>query len=236
VIPPGRFVMGSPESEPERFSDEGPQHAVTLAQPLAIGRYAVTFEEYDRFCTQTWRAQPGDGGWGRGRCPVINVSWDDAVAYCVWLSQQTGRAYRLPSEAEWEYAARAGTSTAYWWGNGIDPSLANYDGNDTYTGGRQGEYRKQTLPVDSFQSNPFGLYQVHGNVREWCRDRWHGDYAGAPTDGSAWESGADTSRVVRGGSWNGYPGWCRAASHLRRTAHRRDGDGGFRVCCVAPIE
>ncbi len=116
VIPAGRFLMGSPAREIERFGHEGPQHPVTLARPFAIGRYAVTFAEYDAFCAGTRRPKPGDQGWGRGLRPVINVSWDDAVAYCAWLSQQTGRAYRLPSEAEWEYAARAGTTTAFWWG------------------------------------------------------------------------------------------------------------------------
>jgi formylglycine-generating enzyme required for sulfatase activity len=170
IIPPGRFLMGSP-AEAERAQDKDPQHPVTIARALAIGRFAVTFEEYDRFCAKTGRAKPGDSGWGRGQRPVINVSWDDATAYCAWLSQQTGHAYRLPSEAEWEYAARAGTTSAFWWGNQIDPSLANYDGNYTYANGPKGEYRERTLPVESFQPNPFGLYQVHGNVWEWCYSR-----------------------------------------------------------------
>lgn len=199
VIPAGRFLMGSPASEPERADDEGTQHPVTLAHPFAIGRAAVTFAEYDAFCVATARAQPGDPGWGRDQRPVINVSWDDAVAYCDWLRTQTGHPYRLPSEAEWEYASRAGTTTPFWWGGGINPSLANYDGNYTYANGPKGEYRQRTLPVDAFQLNPFGLYQVHGNVWEWCQDRWHGSYAGAPADG------APGKRVERG------PACCAAA-------------------------
>ena len=121
VIPAGEFVMGSPENESERRGSEGPQHKVVIAKPFAMGRYAVTFEEYDRFCEATQRKKPGDENWGRDRRPVINVTWDDAVAYCAWLSQQTGATYRLPSEAEWEYAVRAGTTTAFWWGDDMIP-------------------------------------------------------------------------------------------------------------------
>ncbi|HRX72040.1 MAG TPA: SUMF1/EgtB/PvdO family nonheme iron enzyme [Candidatus Competibacteraceae bacterium] len=205
VIPAGEFLMGSPEGEPERQADEGPQHTVVLAQPFAMGRYAVTFEEYDRFCAATRRDQPNDRGWGRGRRPVINVSWEDAVAYCAWLSYEAGASYRLPSEAEWEYAARAGTTTAFWWGNEIDPTRANYDGRSAYRNGARGAYRQRTVPVDDFQPNPFGLYQVHGNVWEWVQDSWHDDYQGAPTDGSAWEEAGSGPRVLRGGSWDYVP-------------------------------
>jgi formylglycine-generating enzyme required for sulfatase activity len=185
VIPAGEFLMGSPEDESERQANEGPQHPVVFAQSFAMGRYAVTFDEYDRFCEATGREKPGDQGWGRGRRPVINVSWEDTVAYCGWLSQETGAPYRLLSEAKWEYAARAGTKTAFWWGDEIDTTRANYNGEYTYRNGPKGEYRQKTVPVDAFEPNPFGLYQVHGNVWEWVQDAWHGSYEGAPTDGSA---------------------------------------------------
>jgi formylglycine-generating enzyme required for sulfatase activity len=185
VIPAGEFLIGSPEDEPERQGSEGPQHKVVIAKPFAIGRYAVTFEEYDRFCEATRREKPDDQGWGRGRRPVISVAWEDVVAYCAWLSQETGAAYRLPSEAEWEYACRAGATTAYWWGDEIDTTRANYNGNYVYRNGPKGEYRQQTVPVDTFQPNPFGLYQVHGNVWEWVADVWRNDYQDAPHDGSA---------------------------------------------------
>ncbi|MDS4040247.1 MAG: SUMF1/EgtB/PvdO family nonheme iron enzyme [Candidatus Competibacter sp.] len=212
VIPAGEFLMGSPADESERQANEGPSHLVAFAQPFAMGRYAVTFEEYDRFCEATGRKKPDDSGWGRGRRPVINVMWEDAVAYCVWLSSETGASYRLPSEAEWEYAARAGTRTAFWWGDEIDPTQANYNGNYTYRNGTQGEYRKKTVPVDDFQPNPFGLYQVHGNVWEWVQNSWHDDYQGAPVGGSAWEEAGGGPRVVRGGSWHDGPGGLRSAA------------------------
>jgi formylglycine-generating enzyme required for sulfatase activity len=165
VVPTGSFSMGSPTSEKERDSDEGPQRVVTLARPFAAGKFAVTFDEWDA-CVADGGCngyRPADQGWGRGRRPVISVSWDDAKAYVAWLSRRTGRTYRLLSEAEREYVARAGTTTPFWWGTSISTGQANYDGNYTY-GGRKGEYRQRTLPVDSFQQNPFGLYQVHGNV------------------------------------------------------------------------
>jgi formylglycine-generating enzyme required for sulfatase activity len=238
-IPAGRFLMGSPPDEPERIDSEGPQHWVDVPA-FALGQYAVTFDEWDA-CVAAGgcRHTPDDEGWGHGRRPVINVSWDDAQAYCQWLSRQTGKTYRLPSEAEWEYACRAGTTTPFWWGDRIDPSLANYDGYYAYAKGPKGERRQQTLPVEGFQPNPFGLYQMHGNVWEWCQDRWHGSYAGAPTDGSAWEAGKageETPRVVRGGSWYGYPRGCRAAFRDRFSAGDRYADLGFRVCCGAPID
>ncbi len=206
VVPAGAFVMGSPADEPGRSNDEGPQHSVTFARPFAVGVYAVTFDDYDYYCKAAGKPKVGDAGWGRGRRPVINVSWDDAVAYCTWLSAQTGQSYRLPSEAEWEYACRAGTDTPFYFGTSITPSLANYDGGYTYNGGSKGEYRKQTVPVEEFPPNAFGLYQMHGNVWEWCEDRWHDDYKSAPEDGSAWVVGGNADRrAVRGGSWDYVP-------------------------------
>ena len=140
-------------------------------------------------------------GWGRGKRPVINVNWDDAKAYVAWLSRKTGKTYRLLSEAEREYVTRAGTTTPFWWGSSISTSQANYDGNYTYGSGSKGEYRQKTMPVDSFQPNPWGLYQVHGNVWEWTEDCWNDSYNGAPTDGSAW-----TAAIAVSGSCAAAPG------------------------------
>lgn len=231
VIPPGRFMMGSPTSELERDEDEGPQHWVKISKPFAIGGHAVTFADYERFCSKTKRQYPDDGGWGRGWQPVIHVSWQNALDYCVWLSEQTGFAYRLPSEAEWEYAARAGTTTAFWWDDYINTRLANYDGNTSYSGSPTGENRECTLPVKQFDPNPFGLYQVHGNVGEWCQDRWHNSYQDAPVDGMAWEDGRSKNRVVRGGSWISDATYCRSAARGYTPADSRYADVGFRVCC-----
>ena len=168
---------------------------------------------------------PNDGGWGRGRRPVIYVSWNDAKTYVHWLSNKTGKAYRLLSEAEREYVTRAGTATPYWWGASISTRLANY-----YDGTRSSrEDQQQTLPVDSFEPNPWGLYQVHGNIWEWTEDCYHDDYRGAPSDGSAWTSGDCGSRVIRGGSWTDLPGNVRAASRTSASAGDWDGLEGFRV-------
>ncbi|MFZ4791214.1 MAG: SUMF1/EgtB/PvdO family nonheme iron enzyme [Candidatus Competibacteraceae bacterium] len=167
TIPAGEFWMGSPENEAERESRER-NHWVEIEQPFAIGQYAVTFEEYDRFCDAQRKTRPEDKGWGRGNLPVINVSWVDALDYTEWLSAQTGQNYRLPTEAEWEYAARAGTETAFWWGDDASRNQANY-----------GRLYGKTLPVDRFQPNPWGLYQVHGNVLEWTGSQYDQGYSGA---------------------------------------------------------
>ena len=165
-------MMGSPASETERTPREGPQHRVTFARPFAVGKFAVTFDEWDA-CVADGGCngyKPKDEGWGRDKRPVINVNWDDAQAYVAWLSRKTGKTYRLLSEAEREYVTRAGTTTPFWCGPSISTSQANYDGNHTYGSGSKGEYRQKTMPVDSFQPNPWGLYQVHGNVWEWTED------------------------------------------------------------------
>jgi len=211
----GTFLMGSPNDEPERDSDEGLQHRVTV-RPFAIGRTEVRFVDYDRFAEATGREKPDDAGLGRGDRPVINVSWQDAREYAEWLSKQTGHSYRLPSEAEWEYAARAGTRTPFWTGKCIHTDQANYDGNYDYNdcGARTGVWRRRTVPVGSLPANPFGLHEVAGNVYEWVEDCWHDSYAGAPTDGSAWrESGGGdcAGRVVRGGGWINNQGRLRSA-------------------------
>jgi formylglycine-generating enzyme required for sulfatase activity len=236
VIPAGRFLMGSPVTEPERSDDETPQHEVRIALPFAMGVYAVTFDDYDRHAQAAGKWKPDDSGWGRGERPVIHVSWDDACEYCQWLCEQTGNAYRLPSEAEWEYACRAGTTTPFHTGERISLEQANFDGNYTYNGSASGECRQKTLPVGSFAANDFGLYDTHGNVWEWCQDTWHKNYEGAPTDGSAWEGGGSSSRVLRGGSWLARPRLCRAAYRYVLAPDDRGGFIGFRVCRVAPIE
>ncbi len=231
VVPAGSFRMGSPESEPEHESNEGPQHRVAIAKPFAVGRFSVTFAEWDA-CVDAGGCShiPDDEGWGRGDRPVINVSWDDARTYVTWLSKMTGKTYRLLSEAEREYAARAGTATPFWWGSSISPDKANYDGSaEPYKGGgRKGEYRKKTMPVKSFRPNPWGLYQVHGNVREWVEDCWNANYSGAPTDGSARTTGDCGYRVLHGGSWVGYPGNLRAAYGAFNHPAGRSRDFGLR--------
>jgi formylglycine-generating enzyme required for sulfatase activity len=149
------------------------------------------------------------------------------VAYCAWLSRIIGKEYRLPSEAEWEYAARAGATTPFWWGASISTYDANYDGSYVYAGGQVGQYRKATAAVYDFKANPWGLYQVHGNVWEWCADNWHENYRGAPEDGSAWQGGDATLRVLRGGAWCDAPGWLRSAE--RYGYFERFWSGGFRL-------
>ena len=188
VIPAGSFRMGKSGTYATV-----PVHSVRIAS-FEMSKYEVTFEEYDAFTDATGRERADDEGWGRGRRPVINVSWHDAVAYTQWLSSQTGEHYRLPSEAEWEYAARAGSTTLYSWGNDIGRNRAN-----CYGCGSQWD-RKQTAPVGSFNANRWGLHDMHGNVKEWVQDCWNYNYRGAPTDGSAWESGECSDRVKRGGS------------------------------------
>jgi formylglycine-generating enzyme required for sulfatase activity len=231
VIPAGRFLMGSPPAEEGRDDDEGPQHFVTITKPFALGRYPVTFAEYDEFAATTMREPPSDDGWGRGRRPAIMVSWDDAQAYVAWLSGQTGETYRLPSEAEWEYACRAGTTTPFHVGATISTERANYNGTHmTYGSGEQGIYRGQTLPVGAFPANAFGLCDMHGTVWEWCADGWHENYVGAPADGSAWlEGGKQDKRVARGGSWFEWPGALRSADRMEGEPGGRYVDNGFRV-------
>lgn len=233
VAPSGSFTMGSPSSEEGRSSDEEPLHKVTIAKPFAVGRYAVTFDEWDACVADGGcKTRPSDQGWGRGRRPVINVSWDDVTKeFLPWLNKKTGKTYRLLSEAEREYVTRAGTTTPFWWGSSISTDKANYDGTFTYAGSAKGEYRQKTMPVDSFASNPWGLYQVHGNVWEWTEDCEHDSYKGAPTDGSAWTTACtnDGRRVVRGGSWNLLPQGLRSALRYGGTADVRDGSIGFRV-------
>ena len=225
VVPAGSFMMGSPEGEEGRFDAEGPLHEVRIDYPLAVGVYAVTFDEWDACVSDggCGRYRPDDNGWGRGARPVISVSWEDAQRYVKWLSWKTGKGYRLLSESEWEYVARAGTRTRYWWGDEIDRNRANCN----ECGSRWDN--KGTAPVGSFSANAFGLYDVHGNVHEWVEDCWNDSYDGAPTDGSAWESEDCSLRVVRGGSWGNVPGFLRSALRIRGTTGDRVNVAGFRV-------
>ena len=214
VVPSGSFMMGSPSHERGRSEREGPVHLVTIAVPFAVGVYEVTFAEWDA-CVAAGGCggyRPDDEGWGRGRRPVVNVSWDNAQSYVEWLSGRTGHRYRLLSESEWEYAARAGTTGPFHTGSTISTDQANYDGRFVYEPGREGVFRVQTLPVGSFPANGFGLHDVHGNVSEWVQDCLNRSYTGAPSDGSAWESGNCSFRVLRSGSWSGIPRGLRSAN------------------------
>ena len=226
AIPGGTFMMGSPENEAERRDNESPQHQVTVPS-FFMEKYPVTQVQY-----QTIMGTNPSLFKGSNR-PVECVSWDNAVAFCEKLSQITGKTYRLPSEAEWEYACRAGTTTPFHFGETITTDLANYNGNYTYGQEPKGVYRRETTEVGSFGvANNFGLYDMHGNVWEWCQDNWHSNYEGAPIDGSAWlgiEKNTNT-RLLRGGSWVNDPDDCRSA--FRYTFNLAyDYELGFRVVC-----
>jgi formylglycine-generating enzyme required for sulfatase activity len=227
VLPAGEFMMGSPLGETGRRDDESPQHKVTIAANLAVGRFEVTFDEWDA-CVVLGGCvykPPDQKGWGRGDRPVINVSWDDAQHYVAWLAKRTNKPYRLLSEAEWEYAARAGSDKAYPWGSEIGTRRANCDGCGSPWDDQQ------TAPVGSFAPNAFGLYDMHGNVQEWVQDCYHANYEGAPQDGSAWTTSCEDNRkVLRGGSWYGSPTKdLRSASRLAITAGFQGNHNGFRV-------
>ncbi|BAZ24251.1 hypothetical protein NIES4073_51440 [Kalymmatonema gypsitolerans NIES-4073] len=244
AIPGGQFLMGSPENQPERYSDESPQHTVTI-QPFYIAKFPVTQAQ--------WKAvaalprvkidlNPDPSSFKGANRPVEKVSWDDAIEFCVRLSRfvegrlsnKTGKLYRLPSEAEWEYACRAGTTTPFHFGETITTDLANYDGKYTYGSGPKGEDRQQTTEVGKFPPNAFGLYDMHGNICEWCQDAWHDSYEGAPADGTAWMSeNNNDSRLLRGGSWYDDAWYCRSAA---RDWYPRDDwydSLGFRVVVAA---
>ena len=224
VVPTGGYMMGSPAGE--AGYNERPRHEVRIGEPFAVGKYEVTFAQWDA-CVAGGGCRgyrPDDRGWGRGDRPVINVNWEDARGYVEWISRRTGEEYRLLSEAEWEYVARAGTTTRYWWGEEIGKARANCDG----CGSRWDDDR--TGPVGSFRANEFGVYDMHGNVWEWVEDCWHHDYSGAPTDGSAWTSGNCSARVLRGGSWYVKPRHLRSANRVRiHIGNYRNYDNGFRI-------
>lgn len=226
VVPAGSFTMGSPMSEAGREQDEGPQHTVMIKQAFAVARFELTFAEWDT-CVAHGGCRgypPLDQGWGRGRRPVINVSWDDAQQYIAWLAKLTGKPYRLLSEAEYEYATRAGMTTAYPWGDDIGRNNANCRGCGSKWDGIR------TAPVGSFVANKFGLYDMVGNVFEWTQDCKYSTYDSAPTDGSAWTSGREcTHHVLRGGSWDVDPRYLRSAVRLGLVTGVRVPDFGFRV-------
>ena len=231
VVPLGSFMMGSPDSEWGRFNNESPQRRVTIAEPFAVSVYEVTFGEWDA-CVNEGGCngyQPHGEGWGRGGRPVINVSWDDARAYVKWLSQRTGKRYRLLSESEWEYVARAGTMEPFHTGATISADQANYDSSYTYVSGQKGRYRGRTVQVGTFSPNAFGLHEVHGNVWEWTQDCWNEDYTGAPADNRAWETGECEQRVLRGGSWGDVPWLLRSADRGKNEPGIRDPKIGFRI-------
>ncbi|WP_233455473.1 MULTISPECIES: formylglycine-generating enzyme family protein [Nostocales] len=238
AIPGGTFMMGSPREELQRRDNESPQHSVTV-QPFFMGKYQVTQAQW-RFVAQlpqVNRELKSDPSRFKGdNRPVESVSWKDAVEFCSRLSQYTGRTYRLPSEAEWEYACRAGTTTPFHFGQTITTDLANYDGNYTYGDGLRGVRRGETTQVGSFPvANNFGLYDMHGNVREWCQDVWHSNYEGAFTNGIAWLSDEknNSARLLRGGSWDYNPALCRSAYRHHYNFDLNYNHIGFRVLCVS---
>lgn len=223
VIPAGSFMMGSPASEPGHNASEAPQHMVTIARPFAVSKFDVTFADFDACLSVGGCPNPSDSGGGRGTKPVINVDWDDAQKYVAWLSEMTGKTYRLLTEAEWEYAARAGTTTAYYWGGAIGKANALC----LDCGSRSDS---QTASVGSYPPNAFGLYDMAGNVWQWVQDCYHADHNGAPTDGSARTSGDCSHRVLRGGSWNSSSLYLRSAARVSGTAAvDRVNAAGFRV-------
>lgn len=229
VIPAGSFMMGSPESEEGRIDNEGPQRRVTVPA-FAAGKYEVTWQEYQACIAARGCEAADDDGFGGGARPVTNVSWEDAQAYVSWLSRETGKTYRLLSEAEWEYAARAGTTTPFSFGSTISTSQANYDGNYTYGYGSRGEYRRMTTPVDTFPANAFGLHDMHGNVWEWVEDCYADNYSsGQPSNGAAFTQGNCSDRVNRGGSWDSGPLDLRSAYRDGDSPALRNYEVGFRV-------
>ncbi len=242
AIPEGSFMMGSPENESRRRDDESPQHLVTL-KSFFMGKYPITQAQWKAVAAlpQVNRELNPDPSRFKGNDrPVEKVSWYDAVEFCIRLSRYTGKSYRLPSEAEWEYACRAGTTSPFHFGETITTDLANYNGNDTYDARSKGIYHKETTPVGSFGvANAFGLYNMHGNVWEWCVDHWHSNYEGAPNDGSVWidENDIDSQvRVRRGGSWDIPPGFCRSAFRDNIYAGYSSNRNGFRVVCETEFD
>jgi formylglycine-generating enzyme required for sulfatase activity/uncharacterized caspase-like protein len=241
-IPAGKFMMGSPDNEVGRDPDESPQHWVTVPE-FYFGKYAVTQAQWRAIAQQTKlqvdrELEENPSRFKGDNLPVENVSWFEAVEFCQRLSKWTGQVYRLPSEAEWEYACRAGTKTPFHFGNTISTEVANYDGNYTYGQGIKGTYREKTTVVGSFEvANAFGLYDMHGNVWEWCQDHYHDSYTGAPVDGSAWvdsDAKVNVLRMLRDGSWDVIPQFCRSACRFNfNNPDHHDYGIGFRVVSEA---
>jgi formylglycine-generating enzyme required for sulfatase activity len=235
TVPAGNFVMGSPAAERAREPAEGPQQQVVFSNKFAVGRSAVTFEEWNACVAEGGcnAYRPGDYGWGGGKRPVINVSWSDAQAYVKWLSDKTGAQYRLLSEAEREYVTRgcsaACPSTPFWFGVEISPTRANYDWRFSYEGSAKAQRAGRTVMTDASEPNPFGLLHVHGNVREWVEDCWNPNLSGLPRDGAPRTTGDCSSHVVRGGSWADEPKDLRSAKRSWEVANERRAQIGFRV-------
>jgi formylglycine-generating enzyme required for sulfatase activity len=250
LIPGGDFLMGSPEDELERQESESPQHLVNI-KPFCMGKYPVKQAQWQAVAAleQVSRELDPDPSNFKGKnLPVEQVSWYDAVEFCDRLTAHTKRQYRLPSEAEWEYGCRAGTTTPFHFGETITTDLANYRGTDneeykwsgSYGPGSKGIYREETTVVGSFDvANAFGLYDMHGLVWEWCADHWHENYEGATTDGSAWIDPANDNdnrlRLLRGGSWDDNPAFCRSASRINFNPVIRNDYFGFRVVCAGAV-
>ena len=240
LIPPGEFMMGAASNEQDSSSSERPQHKVKIQKAFMMGRYPITQEQWRVVAAMLQvnrELKPNPSRFKGDMRPVESVTWYQAVEFCQRLSQRTGREYRLPSEAEWEYACRARTTTPFHFGETITTDLANYNGDRIYGEGVKGKYRKETTTVNKFEiANDFGLCDMHGNVWEWCLDYWHKNYQNAPSDSSAWESGGDSDlRVLRGGSWGSNPIYCRSASRIFNFPELADDDTvGFRVVCVVP--
>ena len=244
VVPPGRFVMGSPSDERGRAETEGPQHVVTIERPFAVGKYEITFDDWEACVADRRCARQDDSGFGRGQRPVINVSYEDTSLFVAWLSEKTGRKYRLLTEAEWEYAARAGSDKSRYWGNSTEDAC-HYA--NVFTKATIAKYKDadravfpcddgfiETAPVGKFKPNRFGLHDMLGNVWEWVDDCWNASYAGAPGDGSAWKTGECFRRVVRGGGWYYGPRNVRLAKRLPTAPTKRSHDLGFRVARSLP--
>ncbi|HEX4582407.1 MAG TPA: SUMF1/EgtB/PvdO family nonheme iron enzyme [Acidobacteriaceae bacterium] len=249
VVSEGEYMMGSPENEPDRYSNEGPQHRVKIPRRFAVSKLKITREEFEKFANEmsyasedrcftlendkaeerTGRSFRNPGFHQDGSHPAVCISWDDAKAYVDWLSKKTGKLYRLLSESEWEYTARAGTKTPFWWGASVSPDLANYDSRTSYGGGAIGEYREKTVPADMFNPNPWGLYQVHGNAMEWVEDCWNETYQGGPADDWMRIAGRCSVHVRRGGAWNATAKMLRAAYRDNRKSSNRASNTSFRI-------
>ena len=228
-VPAGEALIGASTGDPDAEAWEEPRHLVRFATPFGLGRYAVTFAEYDAFCAATGRRKPRDLGFGRDRRPVLNVSFDDAQAYCKWLNETVGPGWRLPSEAEWEYACRAGSRGPFTFVGRLTIDHANFDPTDGAGGSTPRGSRQQTVEVGELPANGWGLYEMHGNVWEWCSDHWNDSYNGAPTDGASWLTGDPNRAPARGGSWMNEAAYLRSSARLGVPRDTKSARIGFRV-------
>lgn len=232
VIQAGQGQLGSPQNELKRARFENPLQTTFIDYAFEVGKYEITFNDWDK-CVAGGGCngyRPKDGGWGKGNRPVINISFEDAQSYIKWLNQKTGKTYRLLSEAEWEYVARAGQTTAFGHdGQGISARIANFDGKAPYISGETGPYLRKTQPVGQYAANGFGIHDIYGNVYEWVEDCWNADHQGAPGTGAARKDGDCKFRVMKGGSWVTHGYQMRAAARVRYVTDYRYDDYGFRI-------